>query len=434
LAQWRNWSGNQRATPSSIEHPRDADAVSRLVKRAVSEGRHVRVAGAGHSFTAAAVTDGMLLELDRFVDAVKIDVPTGLVTVPAGMTLRHLNRLLAAAGLALTNLGDIDRQTVAGGISTGTHGTGAKLGGIATQVRGLELVVGDASIVHCSATERPELFSVARVALGALGVITAVTLQCEPAFTIHADERPMKVDEVVKRLDELAADNEHFEFFWFPHTDVALVKQNNRLAAGEQRRPLRKSRAWLEDELVANGVGHIACSVGLRRPALVAPIARRVGRMLSARTYTAPSYEVFVSPRRVRFLEMEYAVPRPLAAEAFAAVRDVIERENLNVSFPVELRVAAADDIALSTACGRESAYIAVHMFRGESTYQRFFQAVEARMRELDGRPHWGKLHWRTAADLRPAYPGFEDFLRQRDMLDPARVFANPYLDMVLGG
>jgi FAD-linked oxidoreductase len=433
LVQWRNWSGNQRATPSSIEHPRDVDAVSHLVKQAAADGRHVRVAGSGHSFTAAAVTDGTLIGLDQLGHATTMNTADGIVTVPAGMTLRRLNQLLADAGLALTNLGDIDRQTVAGAISTGTHGTGAKLGGIATQVRGLELVTADGAVVRCSASERPELFAVARVGLGAFGVITAVTLQCEPAFTMRADERPMKVDEVTDRLYELATVNEHFEFFWFPHTDVALVKQNNRLRPEDQRRPLRKTRAWLEDELVANGVFHVACSIGLHRPALVPRIARRVGGLLGARTYTAPSHEVFVSPRRVRFLEMEYAVPRSLAAEAFAAVRDVIAREDLNVSFPVELRVAAADDIALSTASGRDSAYIAVHMFRGELAYKRFFRAVEARMRELDGRPHWGKLHWRTAADLAPAYPDFEEFLRQRDQVDPTRVFANTYIDTVLG-
>jgi FAD-linked oxidoreductase len=433
LADWRNWSGNQHATPSSVEHPRDVGDVSVIVKRALADGRRVRVAGAGHSFTAAVVTDGALIHLDQFAGPIAIDTTTGLVTVPGGMPLHRLNRLLADVGLAMTNLGDIDLQTIAGAISTGTHGTGSALGGIATQVRGLELVTGDGSVVRCSPSERPELFSVAPVALGALGVITSVTLQCEPAFTLCADERPMQIDEVLERLDDLASDNAHFEFFWFPHTDMALVKQNNRLQAGEPSRPLNKARAWLDDEFVANGVFRVACEIGLRRPSLVPKIASQAGSLLSARTYTAASHEVFVSPRRVRFVEMEYAVPRSVAAEAFGAVREVIDRENLAVSFPVEFRIAAADDIALSTGFGRDSAYLAVHMYAGEPDYERFFHAVEARMRELDGRPHWGKLHWRTAADLQPAYPRFEDFRRYRDELDPGRVFANAYLDTVLG-
>jgi L-gulono-1,4-lactone dehydrogenase len=432
LARWRNWSGNQRATPSAIEHPRSVGEVSRIVARAAADGRRVRVAGAGHSFTATAVTDGTLVILDRLAARGTIRAG-GLVTVPGGMTLHTLNRSLADAGLALSNLGDIDRQTMAGAISTGTHGTGAGFGGMATQVRGLELVTGDGSVVRCSPSERPELFAVARVGLGALGVITAVTVQSEPAFELRADERPIRVDEVLEQFDQLVADNEHFEFFWFPHTDTALVKRNNRLRPGDPQQPLGKTRAWIDDELVANGAFQVACTVGRLRPQLVPPIADRVGRLLSPRTYTAASHEVFVSPRRVRFVEMEYAVPHASATDAFAAVREVIDRAELRISFPVEMRVAAADDIALSTAYGRDSAYIAVHMFRSEPDYERFFRAVEARMRELDGRPHWGKLHWRTAADLRPAYPAFDNFLRLRDELDPARVFANPYLDTVLG-
>jgi L-gulonolactone oxidase len=433
LADWRNWSGNQQATPASVQHPRNVGEVSQLVKRGLADGQRLRVVGAGHSFTACAVTDGTLLHLDELAGPITIDSISGLVTVPAGMRLHRLNRLLDDVGLAMTNLGDIDLQTIAGAISTGTHGTGAALGGLATQVRRLELVTGDGSVINCSRTERPDLFAAARVGLGALGIITSVTLQCEPAFTLRADERPMKIDEVTERLDELADHNEHFEFFWFPHTDVALVKQNNRLPPDELPQPLNKARGWIDDELIANGVFRVACSAGLRLPSLVPKIAKGAGGLLSARTYTAPSFEVFVSPRRVRFVEMEYAVPRDVALDAFEAVREVIDREDLGVSFPVEFRVAAADDITLSTAFGRASAYIAVHLFQGDANYERFFRAVEVRMRELDGRPHWGKLHWRTAADLGPVYPGFEEFRRLRDEADPGRVFTNPYLDTVLG-
>lgn len=209
--------------------------------------------------------------------------------------------------------------------------------------------------MRCSPTERPDLFAIARVGLGALGVITSVTVQCEPAFDLCADERPMRVDEVVESFDELAATNDHFEFFWFPHTDTALVKQNNRWRPGERRTPLSKTRAWIDDELVANGAFQLACAVGRQCPELVPRIAQRVGGLLSPRHYTARSHEVFVSPRRVRFVEMEYAVPRASAAYAFAAVRAVIDSAELRVSFPVELRVAAADDIALSTAFGRDT-------------------------------------------------------------------------------
>jgi L-gulonolactone oxidase len=331
----------------------------------------------------------------------------------------------------MSNLGDIDRQTISGAISTGTHGTGERLGGIATQIRGLELVVGDGSVVSCSESERPELFAAARVGIGALGVITAVTLQCEPAFMLVADERQMQVDEVMARYDEFAADNDHFEFYWFPHTDRAFVKRNNRLRDGDPVPHLGRVREWVEDELLANAAFEVLCRLTRARPNLI-PRANRIAADQRARTFAAPSYEVFISPRRVRFVEMEYAVPRENARAAFQAIRDAIDREQLKVSFPVEARVVAPDDIPLSTASGRESSYFAVHMYRGVE-FERYFRAIEAAMRDLGGRPHWGKMHYRTAEDLRTVYPRFDEFLAQRDAVDPNRVFGNAYLERVLG-
>ena len=433
MTTWRNWAGNQQANPARVERPRDVEEVSLAVKRAAEAGSRVKAVGSGHSFTATAVTEGTLLELDQLRGFRDVNTATGLVTVQAGTPLHELNAGLWARGLSMTNLGDIDKQTIAGATSTGTHGTGERLGGIATQIRGLELVVGDGSVVTCSATERPELFAVARVGIGALGIITAITLQCEPAFMLVADEAPMPVDEVMSRFDELAANNEHFEFYWFPHTTTALVKQNNRLPAGETPRPLGKVRTYVEDELLANTMFNALCQVGLRRNTVVPRINRFAANTLGRRKFSGPSYDIFVSPRRVRFVEMEYAVPRENAQAAFTAIRDVIERENLNVSFPIEARVVAADDIALSTASGRDTAYFAIHMYRREPNWERYFRAVEARMKELGGRPHWGKMHFRTAEDLRPVYPRFDEFLTARESTDPGRVFTNTYLDTVLG-
>jgi len=431
MPQWTNWAGNQAAQPRAVEHPNDVEELALLVKRAADAGQRVKAVGSGHSFTATAVTDGTLLYLDRLRGLRDVDTAMGLVTVQGGTHLHELNPLLAARGLAMTNLGDIDKQTISGAISTGTHGTGERLGGIATQVRGLELVIGDGSIVTCSETERPELFAAARVGVGALGIITAVTLQCEPAFTLVADERPMPVDEVMARYDEFAHDNDHFEFYWFPHTERAFVKRNNRLAAGESAPRLGRVREYVEDELMSNYAFDVLCRMTRRWPKLVHRV-NRIAADQRPRTFAAPSYEVFVSPRRVRFVEMEYAVPREHAAAAFQAIRGAIDKEQLDVSFPVEARVVAADDIALSTASGRESAYFAIHMYRG-AEFERYFRAVEAAMRELGGRPHWGKMHYRTADDLRQVYPRFDEFLAQRDAVDPRRVFTNDYLNRVLG-
>ncbi|MGI8691347.1 MAG: D-arabinono-1,4-lactone oxidase [Geodermatophilaceae bacterium] len=429
---WHNWAGNQVAEPAAVESPRDIGELADLVKAAEREGCRVKAIGSGHSFTGIGLTDGVQVRLDRLAGVVAADPGTGLVTVEAGMPLHRLNAELQQRGLALSNLGDIDRQTVAGAISTGTHGTGRALGGLAAQVRVLQMVLADGSVVTCSPDERPELFGAARVGLGALGIITTVTLQAEPAFALTAKERPMPLPAVLADLDALVADNDHFEFFWFPHTDKTLTKRNNRLPAGAALQPLSRPRAFLDDEVFSNGVFGLTCRLGRLRPALIPRINTVAARLMGDREYADASYKVFVSSRRVRFVEMEYGVPAAAVRAAIDGIGRVIERHDLRVSFPVEVRFTAADDIPLSTASGRDSAYLAVHMFKGQS-YERYFREVEAVMRDLDGRPHWGKLHYQDAESLRGRYPRFAEFLTVRDSVDPHGRFANAYLDRVLG-
>ncbi|UCM91086.1 D-arabinono-1,4-lactone oxidase [Streptomyces marincola] len=431
-AAWRNWSQTRRAHPVRVERPGSVDELSDVVRRAVREGLRVKAVGSGHSFTGAAATDGVLVRMDALDRPVRVDRPRGLVTVEAGMPLHLLNRVLAAHGLALTNLGDIDRQTVSGAISTGTHGTGARSGSLAAQVEALELVLADGTSVRCSAAERPQLFEAARIGLGALGVISRVTLACEPAFALHAFEAPMRLRDVLARLDELITRNDHFEFYWFPHTDRVLTKRNNRLPPGVPPRPLRRGRAWLEDEFLSNTLFAGVNRVGTAVPCAIPRLNAVSSRALSARRYSDASHRVFTSPRRVVFRELEYAVPRGGIADVLTAVDRWIEGSGERVAFPVEVRFTPADDLWLSTAHGRDTAYIAVHQYL-RRPFARYFRAVAGIADAAGGRPHWGKLHWLTARDLGPRYPRFADFLRVRAALDPEGTFANAYLDRVLG-
>ncbi|MBF6045420.1 FAD-binding protein [Streptomyces sp. NRRL B-1677] len=427
---WRNWAGNVSARPARTAAPATAGEVAAAVVRAASDGLKVKAAGTGHSFTAAAATDGLLLRPERLTGLRAVDRAAGTVTVGAGTTLRQLNETLSAHGLSLANMGDIMEQTVSGAVSTGTHGTGRTSASLSAQVRGLELVTADGSVLACSADENPEVFAAARLGLGALGVITALTFAVEPEFLLRAREEPMPLDRVTAEFDQLVAENEHFEFYWFPHTSSCVTKRNNR-SAGPAAPPGRIG-AFVEDELLSNGLFGALCAVGRAVPAAIPGIARIAGRALSARTYTDVPYKVFTSPRRVRFLEMEYALPREAALPALRELRAAIERSRLRVAFPVEVRTAPADDIPLSTASGRETAYIAVHMYRG-TPYQAYFRAAEQIMTAHGGRPHWGKLHSRDAGHLAAAYPRFEEFTAIRDRLDPQRVFGNDYLRRVLG-
>jgi FAD-linked oxidoreductase len=428
---WQNWAGTATADPARRYWPRSVEEISDAIKAAAGAGLTVRALGSGHSFTAAAATAGAALDLSGWAGAIAADITSGLVTVRAGTTIRELNQALDSVGLAMPNLGDIDAQTISGAISTGTHGTGAQLGGIATQIAALELVLADGTVVSCSAEQRPDLFAAARVSIGALGVLSSVTLQCVPAFTLAADERPMPLDEVVERFGEFSAANEHFEFYWFPYGKNALVKRNNRVA-GPGPKPMPSWRRFLEYEVMENTAFGALCRTGRAVPPLIKPLNRLAAATLSRRSYSAPSHQVFVTSRRVRFVESEYAVPAESVLDVLAELRAGVKTLADPVMFPVEIRVAAADDIWLSTAYGRDSAYIAIHQYVG-LPYQEYFRLFESIATSVGGRPHWGKMHTRDADYLGKVYPRFGDFLAIRDETDPDRRFANPYLEQVFG-
>jgi FAD-linked oxidoreductase len=432
--QWRNWAGTATATPARWAQPRTEAEISAAVKDAAAAGLQVRALGSGHSFTPAAATAGLALDLSLWTGITAADTQTGLVTARSGTTLRALNAAAAEFGLALANLGDIDAQTIAGALSTGTHGTGARLGGLATQVEALDLVLADGSLVTCSASAWPELFAAARVGLGAVGVITAVTLRCVPSFTLAADERPMPVEQVIEQFDSLAAVNDHFEFYWFPYGRQALVKRNNRLApdgpAPSARMPGWR-RIW-EFEVMENAAFGTLCRLGRAVPRLIPALNRLSSAALSARSYTDASYRVFVTPRRVHFVESEYAVPRESLAGVLGELRRAVPRLAEPVMFPVEVRVAAADDIWLSTGYGRDTAYVAIHQYTG-LPYRAYFDLFESVVAEVAGRPHWGKMHSLDAARLGRLYPRFDDFRQVRAQVDPEDRFGNPYLSRVFG-
>ncbi|MFD5779855.1 D-arabinono-1,4-lactone oxidase [Streptomyces sp. NPDC126933] len=427
---WRNWAGNVTARPARVVSPASVEELIETVREAAEAGLKVKPVGTGHSFTAAAATDGVLIRPDLLTGIRDIDRAGGTVTLEAGTPLRRLNAALAREGLSLTNMGDIMEQTVAGAISTGTHGTGRDSASIAAQIRALELVTADGSLLRCSAEENPDIFAAARTGLGALGVITAVTLAVEPVFLLTAREEPMTFDRVTAEFDQHVTENEHFEFYWFPHTGNCTTKRNNR-SAGPAAPPGRVG-GWIDDEFLSNGVFQVACSLGRAVPATIPAVAKLSSRALSARTYTDIPYKVFTSPRRVRFVEMEYALPRGAAIGALREVKAMIERSPLRVSFPVEIRTAPADDIVLSTASARETTYIAVHLYRG-TPYRAYFTAVERILTAHGGRPHWGKIHTRDAEYLSGVYPRFGEFTAVRDRLDPDRLFGNDYLRRVLG-
>lgn len=428
---WRNWAGDESCRPTAIERPGTVAEIVAGLERAAQAGERLRVAGSGHSFSDVACSDGRLMTLERMGRVLDVDRAGGRVRVEGGITLNALNAALASHGLALENLGDVDAQTIAGAIATATHGTGARLRNISAQVESLELVLADGSTTTVAAADADaDPYLAARVAVGSLGVVSAVTLRCVPAFTLHGVDARAPLEETLDRFEELGAANDHFEFYVFPHTDRALTRANNRVEGPP--RPRSPRRAWAEDVLLTNHVFHAFCLAGRTAPPLIPQINRVVTRLAGSSEVTDRSDRIFATRRLVRFTEMEYAVPRELTATAVRRVLALIEERGFRIPFPIEVRTVAQDDAFLSPVQGRPSGYVAVHMFKGME-WRPYFRAVEQIMDELGGRPHWGKRHFQTAATLRPRYPDWDRFQAVRARFDPEGRFVNTHIDRVLG-
>ena len=429
MATWRNWAGNQKASPVSIDAPRSVAELAALVASASEQGQKVKAVGSGHSFTSAAATNGRMIRLENLSGILHVDRATCRVTVGAGTRLSELNTLLDAEGLALANLGDIAYQTVAGAISTSTHGTGKALTGLAGQVVAMKLVNGLGEIIECSQSVNPHIFDVARVSVGALGVITEYTLQAVPSFRLRALEQPMRLDDVLENAHDLASRNDHFEFFWIPHTKWALTKRNNRTE--DELQPLPRVKGWIEKTFMENYAFGAVCRIGRARPSLIPRLATALPSS-GSREYVDQSFKIFASPRIVRFYEMEHALPVEALVPALKEIRAMVDRKGYLLNFPVEVRFTKGDDVPLSTAYGRDSAYIAVHVYKGMEC-QPFFRDVEDILRAYDARPHWGKMHYREADELSKLYPRWDEFITLRNQLDPQRTFSNAYSDTVFG-
>ena len=427
---FRNWAGNQVCVPREILRPGSVDEVAAIVGRAAERGLKVKAVGAGHSFTDAACTQGLLVSLDRLAAVEAVDTGRGRVTVQAGIRLGALNRRLDEAGLALPNLGDIDRQSLAGATATATHGTGLGLGNLSTTIVAMDIVDGRGRLVHCDEHERPDRLRVARAGIGALGIVTRMTLQCVPAFDLHASETVEPLDGLLDDFERHAAGSDHFELYWVPGARRCQVKRNNR--TDEPRRPQHPLVRARDKILFENVLFGLANRITRRFPSLGPRVARLASTAATQRDFIDAGHRVLVSRRLVRFYEMEYALPRAAIPEAVRRVGELARSLPSPVSFPIEVRVSAADDIPLSTAYGRDTGWIACHVYAG-TPYLAYFQGVEAIAADYGGRPHWGKLHFCDHRSLAPLYPEWDRFQQARAELDPDGTFSNSYTDRVLG-
>lgn len=426
----KNWSRAVQWQPAEVVYPSSETEVQQIVQRAAEQRRKIRLIGTGHSFTPLCQTDEILISLDNYQGLITVDRNTHQATVKAGTKLNNLGELLFKQGLAMENMGDIDAQSIAGTISTGTHGTGKAFGTISTQVIGLRLINGKGELVTCSPTENPELFKAAQVSLGALGVITAVTLQCMPAYKLYLQNRQEPLAAVLDTLDERTSQNRHFEYYWIPYTETAWTKTSNIPEDGEPDK-INFFNYWTE-YVLENYVFQLLCEYAHYFPSQNGRIANIMAASISNVAKIYYSHKVYATKRAVRFQEMEYNIPAEAYQEVMREVMRVVNSKKYNIHFPIESRWVKGDNIPLSPAYGRDSAYIACHTYY-KKDHRPYFSALEEVFRAYGGRPHWGKMNQLTAADVVELYPEFEAFMQQRQAQDPDNLFVNSYLQQLLG-
>ena len=421
---WHNWSGSVQCNPRQMEMPGSVNELAQRIVTYARDGRHVRVVGSGHSFVPLVQTDDVLISLDNMQGIESVDAGDGTVTVLGGTKLKKLGDDLLARGLAQENLGDINVQSVAGAISTGTHGTGIKFGSLATQAAGLTLVTASGELLECSPEHHPDIFKAAQVSMGMLGVIAKVKLRVVPAKVLHYQGLRKQLSECLEHLEEYKQQNSHFEFYWFPYTEAVQAKFMNETAKAPDKNSL-----WGDfNKIVMENWVYGLLSEGCRRfPSLIKRVCAISASTIANINEVNYSSRLFSTPRMVRFQEMEYNIPAQHAAAIINEIQRCIEQHQFRVHFPLECRFVHSDDIWLSPAYQRESCYLAVHMYKG-MPYQDYFSHIEEIFKRYQGRPHWGKIHTRTAGELAELYSRWHDFRRVRAQLDPQGMFLNDYL------
>ena len=426
----KNWSGKIEWHPNLIAYPSSEEEIQQIVQRAAERGQSIRIIGSGHSFNPLWVTEEVLISLDHYQGILAVDGENLQATVKAGTKLFTLGDLLFEQGMAMENLGDIDRQSIAGTISTGTHGTGLAFGTVSTQVKAIRFVNGKGEIVNCSETEHEDLFKAAQVSLGALGIITQITLQCVPAYKLELLNKKESLTEVINTFPERIAKHRNFEFYWFPKTETAWTKTSN-IANGQPDRVGVLN--YLTEYFLENYIFKLLCEMAHTFPSQNERVSRISAASIPNVRKLYHSHKVYATQRLVRFNEMEYNIPLEAHGEVLREVIKTVNQRKFNVHFPVENRVVKGDDAYLSPAYGRDSAYIACHVY-SKKDHRPFFKAMEEIFLSHGGRPHWGKIHTLRAEELAWRYPAFEQFRKHRAEQDPQQLFLNSYLKTLLIG
>lgn len=426
----KNWAGNVEINPTTIAYPKTESEIQNLVSKAVNENAKIRVIGSGHSFTALCQTKQILVSLDEYQGLVSVNKEKNQATVKGGTKLSTLGEILFKEGLAMENLGDIDAQSIAGTISTGTHGTGTSFGTISTQVIKIKLINGKGEIQVCSPTQNPELFKASQVSLGALGIIIEITLQCVPSYKLLIDNNKESLQTVLSSIDERNTQNRNFEYYWFPYTNTTWTKTTNIAESGEPDKD--NILNYLSELLLENYSFKALCEFARIFPSKNKLVSQIIAQSAPTMKKLSLSHKVYATMRLVKFTEMEYNVPAEAYQDVMKEIIKVVNSGKFAIHFPIENRWVKKDDIFMSPAYERDSAYIACHVYNKKDN-SAYFKALEDIFRAYGGRPHWGKMNSITQKDVVDLYPKFAKFNKIRNEQDPDKIFTNAYLEKLIG-
>lgn len=427
--KWKNWAENIHCELDCIHYPVNEEEVQKILGKARTAGKKIRMVGQGHSFSPLVATEDQIISLSRMTGIIALDKKQNIVEVWAGTPLKELNHQLYDHGFALINLGDIDVQSLAGSTATGTHGTGIAFGNISSEIVGFTIVLADGSILDCDKDQNTDLYEAGRISLGALGVITRIRLNVHPKYKLAYTSSAAGFEETLQLLEKHNQENRNFEFYYFPYTETVQLKASNLSDA-----PIKSSKLmeYINDVLIENAVMQLICHLAMILPFMYKQINRFMAWGFTKEHKVKYSHQVYATVRNVRFKEMEYNIPIEYFKECISEIKAQIEQAEYFLFFPIECRFVKEDDIWLSPAYKRMSAYIAIHVYQ-KTAHQPYFKDIEQIFKKYNGRPHWGKMHSNDVEYLAQQYERWEDFKALRNRMDPDGLFLNDHLIDLFG-
>ncbi len=424
----KNWAGNLNFNPEKIFEPQSISDIQAMVNEAGKNNKTIRPIGSGHSWTGLVASDDYFFHLNEMQGITRCDQTNSTVTAFAGTKLSRFGDEAFAHGFSMENQGDIDKQSLAGAMSTGTHGTGIGLQSVSNQARELKMVLASGEIQTINTAHDENLYQAARVSFGSLGLIAEATLKLVPAYKLKVTSFAEEMDRALLKLSERLAKHRHLEMFYFPVGDWSMVKMMDKTDEPVHKNGLLQK---FNDVVLENYLYELLNKIAFRMNTYNG-IDKIMRNFVTPHSRVAWSHKAFPTDRSIRFMEMEYNFPLEKFNDVFEEIKAAIKKNKYQTLFPIEIRFVKGDNIWLSPAYGRDSVYLAIHTYIQED-YKPYFNTVEAIFKNHGGRPHWGKWHSLKDKDFEKVYPKWNEFKAIREGLDPHGRFLNSHLKDIFG-